>query len=677
MRKHFFTLITAIMCMLLFAICVSAQTYTVSSDAEYQTAYESAVNGDTIIVDSKLTCDIYANKSVTYILKADWESSKLVVNQANVEVSFIADGGDYRIMPTNYSTTDGWMNLTSVYENVVINLGGMNGGTLTIDGSNATHDRVTYVTAAYITLNLLSGSAIANFNTTENDSSQQACIIYAKTVNMYDGSKIYGNRVSGAPLIKSNDFNLYGGEIFGNLLTSTRIELSGVGFIFAYAQFTMYGGKIYDNIFNATNGPSGINVVGFISVSYGYLNGKMVVYDGELGDNYVSGNGSYEISAMFGINNSHNATSYFYYNTAVKGTRYKFTDTPTLELDSETGKTLWKVKNYTLLSEGWNGWCWKQTKVSGDKVAIFLKAEKKNIAGNNFNQYTVINAYIDGVYSYSGSNTIAMPSGYTLWSTDGNKYCHTGRAYTLDEVKAAQTITLYSAYDAERITIGGITMCAGCKTRYTCDDPTHDLEIVSISYTNYTENGIKVLKCNTCGLEKATEVIVKPIFECLGYSMGPDNSGIATGFVVNQDSLQEYENTGKKITFGVVVFNPKYLNSDTVFTADGKINASKGALQVELDLAYTHCNLSVSGMSLDNADHASLELVFAGYAYEGEDKTNIQVLQKEYLGTQDIPVDSPMASKVTRGKDVLYTIKLQSVLTPTQITTGKEDLLEF
>ncbi|MBQ4509962.1 MAG: hypothetical protein II984_04495, partial [Clostridia bacterium] len=73
----------------------------------------------------------------------------------------------------------------------------------------------------------------------------------------------------------------------------------------------------------------------------------------------------------------------------------------------------------------------------------------------------------------------------------------------------------------------------------------------------------------------------------------------------------------------------------------------------------------------------SLELVFAGYAYEGEDKTNIQVLQKEYLGTQDIPVDSPMASKVTRGNNVLYTIKLQSVLTPTQITTGKEDLLEF
>ena len=94
MKKHLLTLITVVMCMFLFAICVSAETYTVSSNDEYSNAYESAVNGDTVIVDAKLTCDIYANKSLTYILRADWESSKIVVNQSNVEVSFIADGGN-------------------------------------------------------------------------------------------------------------------------------------------------------------------------------------------------------------------------------------------------------------------------------------------------------------------------------------------------------------------------------------------------------------------------------------------------------------------------------------------------------------------------------------------------------------------------------------------------------
>ena len=329
MKRCFLTLITAIMCMLMLSIFVSAETYTVSSNGEYAETYEKAVSGDTIIVDSKLTCDIYANKSITYVLKADWESSKLVVNQSNVEVSFIADGGNFRIMPTNYSTTEGWMNIAEVYENVVINLGGKNGGTLTIDGSNATHDRVSYVPALVenttyysnvfpdICLNLLSGSAIANFNTTTKDDNVNACLLYAKTVNMYDGCQIYANRVISAPLIKSCFFNLYGGEIFGNLLTSTRMKVNGVGFIYADKRFDMYGGRIYNNIFNAKNGPQQFNVVGFISTNQGYYGARAVVCGGELGDRYTSGKGEYEISAIVGVYTKDNGATCFYYNTGL------------------------------------------------------------------------------------------------------------------------------------------------------------------------------------------------------------------------------------------------------------------------------------------------------------------------------------------------------------------------
>ena len=113
MKKHLITLILALACILALAVCVSAKEYTVTSNSEYQAAYASAVNGDTLIVNGKLTCDIQANKSITYVLKADWESSKLVVDQSNVEVSFIADGGNYKIMPTNYSTTQGWLNIAA------------------------------------------------------------------------------------------------------------------------------------------------------------------------------------------------------------------------------------------------------------------------------------------------------------------------------------------------------------------------------------------------------------------------------------------------------------------------------------------------------------------------------------------------------------------------------------
>ena len=640
MKRIFLTLAISLMLLLTLAISVCAAEYTVSSDEEYTVAYGQATSGDTIVITKKLTCDIYANKSVTYILKADWESSKLVINQSNVEVSFIADGGNYKIMPTGYSETDGWMNVSEIYENIVINLGGMNGGTLTIDGSNATHDRVSYVPALVenttyyanvfpdICLNLLSGSAIANFNTTTKDDNVNACILYAKTVNMYDGAEIYANSVISAPLIKSCFFNLYGGEIFGNLLTSIRMNVNGVGFIYADRQFAMYDGRIYDNIFNATGGPTQFNVVGFISTGQGYYGAKAVVYGGELGDRYASGTGEREISAIVGVYVKDNGATPFYYNTGVTaGTRYLFKDTPKLAFDQNTGKTIWKVSNFELNSQNNYGFCWNHSKKPGDVAAVFLNAQKKAIAGNNFDTYTVINAYINGVYAHSGSSTtIAMPSGYTLWSTDGNKYCHTGKAYTLDEVKAAQAITLYSAYNAERVTIDGITRCSGCQMRYTCNDPEHDLQAVSVSYDDYTKDGVKVLKCNTCGLEKATEVSVPPIFTCLGYSVGPDGYSLKAGFKIDIDAITEYKEFNSAFSFGVVVANANTVESKEAFFVNGLINSSaKGVMIGVEDLKYGILNVDIGGFNASISD--SLELVVGVYASNGDDE--ISMIQYE------------------------------------------------
>lgn len=639
MEKHFLTLITVVMCMFLFVICASAETYTVSNNDEYSNAYESAVNGDTIIVDAKLTCDIYANKSLTYILKADWESSKLIINQSNVEVSFIADGGNFKIMPTNYSTTDGWMNIAEIYENIVVNLGGMNGGTLTIDGTNATHDRVSYVSMVEnvqynagafpdICLNLLSGSAIANFNPTTKDDNVNACLLYAKTVNMYDGAEIYGNNVISAPLFKSCYFNMYGGEIFGNLLTSIRMNVNGVGFIYADRQFTMYGGRIYNNVFKTIDGPYQFNVVGFITTNQAYYQAKgAVILGGEIGDRYVfsadgekiSGNA---ISATVGVYTKDNGNTLFCYNTGITaGDVYIFTGEPQLTLDQETGKTVWNVSNATLENENNYGYSWNTTKKSGDVAAVFLKAEKKNIAGNNFDSYTVINAYIDGVYSYSGSNTIAIPSGYALWSTSGTEYCHAGKAYTLDEVKAAKVITLYSAYVAERVTIDGTTMCEDCNTPFACNNPNHDIEIVSISYGDYTENGTKVLKCNTCGLENAMEISVLPLFTCLGYSapeVGNGGIGVAIKYTVNTDAIKEYEQgTGKTVKYGLYAATKETLGDNDILDNDGM--PTNGAVKAEISSNdYVVLSLKMVGFDTDDSKAAKfaigayVETVFEG-----------------------------------------------------------------
>lgn len=173
-----------------------------------------------------------------------------------------------------------------------------------------------------------------------------------------------------------------------------------------------------------------------------------------------------------------------------------------------------------------------------------------------------------------------------------------------------------------------------------------------------------------------TKTSYDAVVEVLGYSTKNGGTGIATGFKINQASVDAYKSIfGGDIKFGIVVFNPKFIG-DTFF-AGGKINATQGAIQVELVENYSTLSAYVAGFDLTKEAHQNLELVFAGYAYTKADKSDVDLFQKEYVGTQENPVSSPMQSKVTKGGDMLYTVKIQTVTTHTPVSTGKEGLNEF
>ncbi|MBQ8145330.1 MAG: hypothetical protein IJ039_00960, partial [Clostridia bacterium] len=70
-KKATILMLTVAVLAIALAFSVSAaETYTVESDEAYEEIYAQAVDGDTITVTSKLTCDIQATKDITYILKA-------------------------------------------------------------------------------------------------------------------------------------------------------------------------------------------------------------------------------------------------------------------------------------------------------------------------------------------------------------------------------------------------------------------------------------------------------------------------------------------------------------------------------------------------------------------------------------------------------------------------------
>jgi hypothetical protein len=200
------------------------------------------------------------------------------------------------------------------------------------------------------------------------------------------------------------------------------------------------------------------------------------------------------------------------------------------------------------------------------------------------------------------------------------------------------------------------------------DDPT-----VLVDFTSFDKS---FGTWNATTNEKTTYA---PVVECLGYSTKPEGTGIATGFKINQESVDAYKSIfGSDVKFGIVVFNPSFIG-DTFFDAEGKINAEKGAIQVELVENYSTLSASVAGFDLTKDTHQKLELVFAGYAYTKADKSDIDLFQKEYTvsDNSEKPNYSPMQSKVTRGGDMLYTVKMQTVTTHTPVLTGKEGLNEF
>ena len=674
MKKLFLTLAISLVVLFALSVSVFATEYTVNSNEEYITAYEQATNGDIITINSKLTCDIQAMKDITYILKADWESSNFVL-QSNVSVSFVADGENCRIMPTNYSTVNGWFNITSALENVTINLMGINDGTITLDGSNATHDRVSYVSVSSdITWNFFNGSAIANFNTTTQDTNNFACILYSKTFNMYEGSEIYANKISAAPLIKSTDFNMYGGKIFGNLLTSTKTASYSCGAIFVSNQFVAYDGKFCDNIFDVKSGPQ-INHVGFFSLRE---EKPAIVLGLEVGVNYTSGTANGNISALFGTSNKDKNAYGYYTSNYIMGTRKVFTaGTVEQAYNNDIGKTVWQITNpiYGTTNNSWTGYSWVHSKGLCDNTVAFISINEIKISDNVFYEYNLEDLFVIGVtaingfnvtsqknytYSYTGTSTLTIPSKTSVWSTEINEYCHNGKTMTVDEIKTLTPAMLFASYENSISDENGTTACTVCGKTFTCENNEHEKE-VSIIYNDFTDVGIKRIKCKVC--EVVNTIEAPAMFTCRGYSAPEDGrGGIAIGFTVNNVAIAEYEEaTGKTLKYGVFAVLQSKLKDKDVFAADGTV--AEGVISAEIT----------------NYQFVAFELKIVGFTDEQKDTKLAMGAFVEVVTTDGVMTSSEysyMQGGVPADGDNYYFVSYNDIVNLTIETTSNKGVTE-
>ncbi len=174
-----------------------------------------------------------------------------------------------------------------------------------------------------------------------------------------------------------------------------------------------------------------------------------------------------------------------------------------------------------------------------------------------------------------------------------------------------------------------------------------------LTYENgYAEAGKYSYVCQnaefcTCGNAYENKF---PLFEApKGFSTKGED-GIAGGYTININAVNEYKRINGSLTIGIMVVNPSFLDGKESFLdASGKINTTGGALQVDMtENEYKNISISLTGL-VGNAENVSL--VIALYAYD--EVENVEFIQSNTTKCAD--------KNVTLGEQTLYTVTLASV----------------
>ena len=232
-------------------------------------------------------------------------------------------------------------------------------------------------------------------------------------------------------------------------------------------------------------------------------------------------------------------------------------------------------------------------------------------------------------YSYTGTSTLTIPSKTSVWSTEINEYCHNGKTMTVDEIKTLIPAMLFASYENSISEENGTTACTVCGKTFTCENNEHEKE-VSVIYNDFTDVGIKRIKCKVC--EVVNTIETPAMFTCLGYS-APENGtgGIAIGFTVNNVAIAEYEEaTGKTLKYGVFAVLQDRLGENDIFGEDG--TAAEGVISAEItNYQFVAFELKIVGFTDERKD---TKLAMGAYVAvtDGETK-EYSYLQDETKGT--------------------------------------------
>ncbi len=158
-----------------------------------------------------------------------------------------------------------------------------------------------------------------------------------------------------------------------------------------------------------------------------------------------------------------------------------------------------------------------------------------------------------------------------------------------------------------------------------------DATLVTISYTSYLANGVKIVTCANCG--ENGEITANALFTCLGYSAPEDGKGgIAIGYTLDNEAIAEYENkTGKILKYGVFAAAKDKLGNNDIFGSDGTVASNVVKAEIT-SYSFVAFELKIIGFTDEYKDH---KLAIGAYVAVTDTETNTTEYSYLQSGTPD------------------------------------------
>lgn len=608
MKKPLLILLFIFTLALLCSIVANATEYTVTDNASFNSAFESATDGDTIIIRSSISSTLNFGKSITYILDGDgivW-SARAGNSNTGKDVRVLSANGINTFKPSSSMWCNSYGLAVKNLSSTSWSLGSADGnGTLIFDLSIASN-RLFYGVMLN-KINLLSGAIVTNLYSTI--SSGDTSFIKCSTLNIYDGAKIFGNS-SSEELIEATTLNMYGGEIYGNACT-------GIWSLITATNFNMFGGSIHGNYQPSPHGyytsANNIQSVGTVTAN------AVRIYGGSIYDNYVgNGHDNGERGTVAGIGTRGDGSTLYMVADSIYSNKLVTYGKFGSFIKNSEGYYTCEIDESDIVNKNGESYSrqYNRFSVTTASHSVIFKNSDSSIADAFMMNGEKL------VLSASGTTEATAPTDYDVWTNIKNGACN-------DAV-----IPSFFASGAY----------------YGANHDIDEGKFIASYPDGFAKNGTTGNPCMLCDFVVEGDTL-DPIFGASGYASS--SNGVAGGFTIDTTALKAYNSSCETaLKFGVIMFNPLYLG-ETVFDENMKLNASRGALTVDATSdEYSSIGFSIEGFTSEALK--GLDLVIAFYVIDGE---SVEFIQKDYTGIDGAPI----TDTVTRGEYSLYTVDFTSV----------------